>query len=997
MTIAHLHAQSHFSFGHGTASPDALCAAAARQGVEALALTDLDGLYGVPEFLAAAARHGIHAVVGASLPDPSLPRSQNRGRAVLLARDPAGYAELCRLLTRRHAAPHTPLLRLLETCSEHLWLLTPDFSLLKAIRRVRGPDYLLAELRAGAGWERLAEEASVLGVPSVGTAAVQLADASDRRFQRLLAAVHRQVPFARIRAMDLASERGWMLDEGAMRAAFSRWPEASVRALDVARDCRIGELSSVPLQRRSEAAAGLRHRVVEVARSRFGDPLPEEVRDRLDRELEVLCQGARPAAMNLVAELASYAREQGLPIQATSPASGSLVAWCLDLVPDEPLRARLPFAPLCNDRADGVLRLDLRTAPAACSRLIERLRRELGDDRVAAPGRIERWDLREAVRDVARSAALAASEQERVLRQLPPGWRGEGPDELVARYPRLRGAGLEQAPWDRILRAAARLAGAPRGLARGSGVLIDGGPVGDRAPLQSVDGRPTAQWERSGAASLGMLTLELPDDRAAAIELRTRGQSPTQGPVPVRTPELEPLLAELRAGRTIGCPGLEEPRIRASLRRHEVADLDDLLRVVADASEQAFAERRVAVAAELAGLDDDDADHLLRVLSDPEARVERARLRRRFSLGMQASGQARSATTQLWDELVAELPVAPSRAACLAAVTGGLRCLLLRMAEPAAFFATLLAEPAGAWPLHVRVSEAVRLGVALRGPCVQEGEVETRGGDGVLRVGLEQVRGVRRSLCLEVISHRRMDGPFEGLADLMARLPASDDEVEALIAAGALDGLPGAKSRTDLRLLHRHLRPHRSRPRTGRRRRAKPPPPPAAPPSTEDERLSRRAALLRDELAALGFTVSGHPLQIAAPELKAAGVTVAGLAPPDGIDLACNDGPGGEAGPEGPAVIGPTRDGDVVELTGWLVAGRPAGPPPPDLRWWTVFDTPRALIDAAIPDRLVRGVREPPSGPCLLKGRIRSDGGLSWLDVLEIRAIGEGLGYAESA
>ena len=980
MTVAHLHAHSHHSFGRGTASPTSLCAAAARQGVESLALTDLDGMSGVPEFVEAAAVHGLHPVIGVAFPDPTVPRSLGAGRAVLLARDNEGHAELCRLITRRHASPHTPLLRLLETCSDHLWVMTPDFSLLKAIHRVRGKERLLAELRAGAPWDRLAEEAGELGVPSVASAAVQLADASDRRFQRLLVAVHRQVPFARIKPLDLAGERSWMLDEGAMRAAFSRRPEALARAVDVARDCRV-DLSGLTVppggSEAEQAAARLRHRVVEVAQERLGAPLAEPVRDRLEQELEVLCRGARAPALLLAAELATSARERGSPVRATAPALGSLVAWCLDLHPLNPLRTCLPFAPFCNDRADGVLRLDLQVAEAARPDLVERLRRTLGDDRVAVPGRILRWDLREAVRDVARSATLPATDCERILRLLPANWRGEGPDELLARHPRLQGAGIDVAPWDRVLRAASRLAGAPRGLGRGQGVLVGEGPVGDRVPLQPCDGHPVTQWDRAGGAALGLLALELPDEPAAAIELQARG--PDAGPVSGDCPELEPLLPDLRAGRTVGCPGLEEPRVRLGLRRADITDLDSLLEAVAGVPGSAFAERRAAEVAELAGLEGDDADQLMRILSDPSERVARARLRRRFVDGMQGGGQARARVIATWDELVVELPVAPSRATTLSAVLGGLRCLVLRRSDPAALFATLLARPGGTWPLHVLASEAVRLGVELRRPCVQEGAVAIQGGDGVIRVGLEQVRGVRPELCLEVITQRRLDGPFEGLADLLARLPAADDEVDALIASGALDGLPGTATRTDLRLLHRHLRPHRNRPRSSRRRRSKPPPEPVAPPRNETERLAQRSALLRDELAALGFTPSGHPLLIE-PELGA-GV---------GQPANCEPGTAGSAGqPE-------SHDGDVADRAGWLVAGHPgAGPLPPDLRWWTVFDAPDGLFDAVIPDRLVRTAGRPLIGPCRLGGQLRERDGLRWLEVDRVEVLGEG--YAESA
>src|SRR6478735_153460 len=53
---AELHCHSSFSFLDGAATPGELVAEAARLGVEVLALTDHDGMYGVPQFAQAAAR-----------------------------------------------------------------------------------------------------------------------------------------------------------------------------------------------------------------------------------------------------------------------------------------------------------------------------------------------------------------------------------------------------------------------------------------------------------------------------------------------------------------------------------------------------------------------------------------------------------------------------------------------------------------------------------------------------------------------------------------------------------------------------------------------------------------------------------------------------------------------------------------------------------------------------------------------------------------------------
>src|SRR5256884_4007962 len=103
---AELHCHSSFSFLDGAATPGELVAEAARLGLEGLALTDHEGIYGVPQFAQAAARLAdqggtkLGTVFGAEL-SIGLSKGQNgepdpEGRHLLiLARDPEGYRRLC--------------------------------------------------------------------------------------------------------------------------------------------------------------------------------------------------------------------------------------------------------------------------------------------------------------------------------------------------------------------------------------------------------------------------------------------------------------------------------------------------------------------------------------------------------------------------------------------------------------------------------------------------------------------------------------------------------------------------------------------------------------------------------------------------------------------------------------------------------------------------------------------------------------------------------------
>src|SRR5690348_10447154 len=106
---AELHCHSNFSFLDGASHPEELVEQAARLGLDALALTDHDGMYGVVRFAEAAAELGVGTVFGAEL-SLGLTAPQNGvadpegSHLLLLARDPDGYRGLCRTISTAQLA-----------------------------------------------------------------------------------------------------------------------------------------------------------------------------------------------------------------------------------------------------------------------------------------------------------------------------------------------------------------------------------------------------------------------------------------------------------------------------------------------------------------------------------------------------------------------------------------------------------------------------------------------------------------------------------------------------------------------------------------------------------------------------------------------------------------------------------------------------------------------------------------------------------------------------
>src|SRR6266851_621085 len=100
--FAPLHTKSEHSAGYGTASVEELLRRALDFGYPALALTDLENLYGQVKFHHAARLLGVKPITGVELRSGYGPRTLGckQGRLILLARDRAGYQSLCRVITR---------------------------------------------------------------------------------------------------------------------------------------------------------------------------------------------------------------------------------------------------------------------------------------------------------------------------------------------------------------------------------------------------------------------------------------------------------------------------------------------------------------------------------------------------------------------------------------------------------------------------------------------------------------------------------------------------------------------------------------------------------------------------------------------------------------------------------------------------------------------------------------------------------------------------------
>ncbi|MFO7460096.1 MAG: PHP domain-containing protein, partial [Desulfatiglandales bacterium] len=122
--FVHLNVHSHYSAGWGMGTVEDLCRSAKDQGMQRLALTDTNGLYGLIYFIEAAKENGLQPIVGSEI-------VTDGRRAVLLVRNREGYTNLCRIISARQCDQAFDLLKSLREWREGLIAFSDDFALLK--------------------------------------------------------------------------------------------------------------------------------------------------------------------------------------------------------------------------------------------------------------------------------------------------------------------------------------------------------------------------------------------------------------------------------------------------------------------------------------------------------------------------------------------------------------------------------------------------------------------------------------------------------------------------------------------------------------------------------------------------------------------------------------------------------------------------------------------------------------------------------------------------
>ena len=549
---AELHCHSNFSFLDGASHPEELVEQAARLGLDALALTDHDGMYGVVRFAEAAAELGVRTVFGAEL-SLGLTAPQNGvadpegSHLLLLARDPDGYRGLCRTISTAQLAgkekgrPVYDLEEVVADTAGHVLVLTgcrkgavrqalgrggraAAAVALRGLAERFGPENVAVELSYAAlptdveVNDALAGLAADTGLPTVATTAAHYATSERFPLATALAAVRAR------RSLDEAD--GWLPPAGTahlrpgaeMAARFdARHPGAVARAARLGAECAFTIDLVAPDLPPFETPPG--HHGGEVAARAHPPRSPAALRQlrRVPRSGRHRGAGAGGHRGQEVPRLLpDRARHRGLLPRVGDPVPGPRVGG--------ELRGLLRAGD--HERGRGVARPAVRAVPVPGPR---RLPRHRPRHRVGPPGGghpVRLQPLR------ARSGG-SGGERDQLPAPLGRARRRAGAGVLAGSAGRVEQADRAVAPGlcptaeatgslrtaevgpgmpEQVGELANELLGFPRHLGiHSGGMVICDRPVAEVVPVEwaRMDGRTVVQWDKDDCAAAGLVKFDL--------------------------------------------------------------------------------------------------------------------------------------------------------------------------------------------------------------------------------------------------------------------------------------------------------------------------------------------------------------------------------------------------------------------------------------------------------------------------------------------------------
>jgi len=876
--FTHLHLHSQYSLLDGAIPFDKLLKRCRELQMDAVAVTDHGNMFGAVEFYTKALAAHVKPILGIEAyiaPRSRFEKAKSSIRdasyhLILLAENNLGYRNLLKLASAGFTEGfyYRPRIdkQILAELSEGLFatsaclkgeipalLANGDekaaIAAAESYVKIFGPDRFFIEIQKHEGDEPnirqgLIDLAKKMGLPLVATNDVHFLEEEDFEAHNCLCAIstgkRADDPGRMIYPKDV-----FLKSPEQMRSCFAETCEACDNTLAIAERCNVElDLKSRHAPRfkpadGSTAEEFLTRLCYEGAQQRYGK-VTDQVKSRLDRELDVIESKGFASYFLIVWDFCNYAHKNNIPVGARGSGVGTLVGYCLGLCDVDPIRYDLLFERFMDPQRNEMPDIDIDICQDDRAKIIDYVRQKYGH--VAQIITFGTMKARAVIRDICRVLGVPLSEADR-LAKLVPDLLGMTLDRALATEPRLKQACEQSEQTRKVIGICKRLEGLVRHASvHAAGVVIADEPLTDFLPLYKAPGSDDiiTQFEGPMVEKVGLLKMDFLGLKTLSVLKRARqlvksihGRDIDLEKLDLGDPKVFQLFAR---GKTKGIFQFESGGMQDLLMKMKPDRIEDLIAanalyrpgpsiLIPDYIERkhgakwglphpimaeilnetygimVYQEQVMRICNRLGDIPLWEAYTLIKAISKKKA-LKIARAREKFIAGCLDKGLTKHQAGQIFEliERFAGYGFNKSHSTRYAIIA--YQTAYMKAYWPVEYMAAVLTYEMGNTDKVVDyIAECAEIDIEVLAPDINDSLVDftplTGREKGVIRFGLAAVKGVGEKAVEQIIAARQRIGRFGSLfqfcenVDLRA---VNKQVIEALIKAGAFDRLGGNRA-----------------------------------------------------------------------------------------------------------------------------------------------------------------------------------------------------------
>lgn len=801
----YLNCHSFHSLRYGTIPLDDLAQMGVSCGVSAMALTDINTVTGIYDFIRECKAVNIKPLVGIEF------RSENTLRYIGLAKAFNGIGEMNRFLTR-HNFDNTPMPELAPEFREVIVI----YPIENAPENLRDNEYIgirpnQLTLLYNPKWNARIKTMVVLQPVTFRTK-------QEFNLHRILRAIDTNTLLTKLEEEDYCRKTDTMLPVWELMEKFKEHPQIMGNTAEIIAACNYTYEFGVPRNKKyytKDRATDMKllSRLAQQGMLRRYGANNKEAEQRVDKELKVIEELEFSGYFLITWDIIRYSNSLGFMHIGRGSGANSIIAYCLGITDICPLELDLYFERFLNLNRKSPPDFDIDWSWKERDTILEYIFTRYGADHVAFCGTNVEFKYRSIFREVGKVFGLPKEELD-ALAKRPM----ESHDQnKVVRQVQQYGKMLEKYPNQRSMHSC--------------GIIISEEPITNYTALEMPPkGFPIVQFDMHVAEEIGFEKFDILSQRGIGhIDESVRIIEKNRGiRVDIRDTRIsknEKKANEFLAkGITIGCFYIESPAMRSLLRKLKCSDYRTLVAASSiirpgvaqsgmmteyvfrhnnpdkfeyfhEVFEQqlgetygimVYQEDVIKIALHYGGLPAPDGDILRRAMSGKGRSLSALqKVKEHFFECCQAQGHPLKLSQEIYRQIESFAGYSFCKAHSASYAVESYQSLYLKVHYPIEFMVAVINNGGGFYRTEVYVHEAKMSGGIIHTPCVNKSDYETTLYGVDIYLGFMFLKGLPSEICRQIISERESNGDFVSLEDFINRISIGIESIQTLIFIGA--------------------------------------------------------------------------------------------------------------------------------------------------------------------------------------------------------------------